>query len=191
MAEVPSNLTQILLELSSGDASGEAGSQRLYTAAYEELRSIATGLMRQQKQGHTLQPTALVHEAYLKLIDVNGVGWEGRAHFLGIAARAMRQILVDHARSRASRLRVREQAQGEVNAPHTNPVDRLTDLLALDDALTRFAREYQRESEVTELRYFAGLSVEQVAEVLDTSPATVKRDWAFARAWLLDELGVS
>jgi RNA polymerase sigma factor (TIGR02999 family) len=179
-------VTQLLQAWSRGD---ETCLDRLLPAVYDELRRLARHYMRQQPSGHTLQVTALVHEAYLRLIDQQQVDWGSRAHFFGVAAKAMRSILIDHARRRRAAKRggaapqVTLGAAAEAVPSAANP-----DLLALDAALLRLAECDPRKSQVVELRYFGGLSLEEVAEVLGVSLATVKRDWITARAWLKREL---
>jgi len=156
---------------------------------YDELRRQARRYLRRERANHTLQTTALIHEAYLKLIDQRAVQWQNRAHFFGIAAQAMRRILVDYARTKnrekrggaASDLPLEEAILIET------PGQRL-DLFALDEALTRLAAIDEQQARVVELKYFAGLSIEETAESLGVSPATVKRDWQMAKAWLRHEL---
>jgi len=179
-------VTQLLQAWSRGD---EAALDRLLPAVYEELRRLARRYMRQQPPGHTLQTTDLVHQAYLRLVDQERVEWGSRAHFFGVAAKAMRSILIDHARRRRAAKRGGKAgrptlgAAGEVASPGST-----VDVLALDEALTRLAERDPRKSQVVELRYFGGLALEEVAEVLGVSLATVKRDWIAARAWLRREL---
>lgn len=182
----PSEITQLLLQLSLGR---REALDRLMPVVYDELRSVAQAQLRGERPGHTLNTTALVHEAYLKLINVREVQWRDRAHFFAMAARLMRRILIDYARARK-----RDKRGGDivpVTLEETLAVsgDRADDLVALDDALARLELISDRQCRVVEFRCFAGLSVEETAEVLETSPATVKRDWAFARAWLNRELG--
>jgi RNA polymerase sigma factor (TIGR02999 family) len=163
----------------AGTAAGEV---------YEQLHRLAEGYFRQQPRGHTLQPTALVHEAYLKLANQTGGRWKDRTHFLAVAATAMRQILVDHARSRVAARRgggCQRITLDEAVLPST---DRDVDLLALDEALERLARLDERKARVIELRFFAGLSVEETGAALGVSPITIKRDWSMARAWIEREL---
>ena len=160
----------------------------LLRRVYQELHRIAERYMRQERSDHTLQPTLLVDEAYLRLVDQHGVSWQNRAHFFAIAAQAMRRILVDHARRRRA---ARRQGGQRVTLRTEIPVSGaapLLDLIALDDALTRLASLDARQARVVELRFFGGLDVPQTAEALDVSPATVKRDWVFAKAWLQREL---
>jgi len=180
-------VTRLLAELDRG---GDAA-QRLFPIVYEELRALAEAQLKRERAGHTLQPTALVHEAFLKLTGQSAAKYESRAHFLAIAATAMRRVLVHHAEKHRSLKRggdlVRRDVDTapEMTAPESgDPVD----LLALDEALSRLAQLDERKSKVVEMRYFAGLSVEETAAALGSSPATVKRDWEFARVWLLREL---
>ena len=174
-----------------GDASAL---DRLTPLLYDELRRLAHSYMRRERAGHTLQTTALVHEAYLRLVDVKNVTWQDRAHFLAIAARVIRRILVDAGRIRASLKRGGPLAR--VN--HASAIDfdqfpgadsnRAAELCALDDALNTLLQMDARRAQVIELRFFGGLSVEETAEVLKVSPQTVMRDWKIARAWLAREL---
>ena len=181
-------MTELLQAWRGGDPSAL---DRLIPVVYDELRHIAAGLLRRERSGHTLQPTALVHEVYVRLLGQGRSDLEGRAHFLSVAAHMMRRILVDHARAR-----VRQKRGGEATRVDLRPGDaaaapRSVDLLALDLALDRLQAEDERKARVVELRYFGGLTTEETAQVLETSPATVKRDWAFAQAWLARELGAA
>jgi len=157
------------------------------------LRRIAAGYLRRERDGHTLQPTALVNEAYMRLVDQRDVTWQNRAHFLGIAAQVMRRILVDHARARLTAKRgggvapITLAGAAHGGAQETDDVD----LLALHDALERLAALDPEQARLVELRYFGGLTIEETAEALGVSPATVKREWALARAWLRRELSGS
>jgi RNA polymerase sigma-70 factor (ECF subfamily) len=157
--------------------------ERLFAAVHDELRRIAAGYMRRERADHTLQPSALVNEAYLRLVDARKTRWENRAHFYGIAARAMRQILVDHARKRAAAKRGVRAARSvsQVADPARGPD---LDVLALHDALTALAALDPRQAEIVELRYFGGLTEEEVARVMKLSPATIRREVAAARFWL-------
>lgn len=162
-----------------------AGTEELAAALYEPLRSIAHKLLAREDVGHTLSTTALVHEAFLKLAHQRDVEWHGRGHFLSIGARVMRRVLVDHARARLSERRELHRVYDTI--PPVLAVDTnvtAVDFIALDDALTRFSAEYPRQGRVVELRFFGGLDTDRIAEVMETSPRTVKRDWQFARAWL-------
>jgi RNA polymerase sigma factor (TIGR02999 family) len=177
--------TDLLVAWSHGDT---AAVERLMPLVYAELRRLARHYMRQERADHTLQPTALVNEAFLRLIDVNRIHWRSRAHFLAVAAQTMRRILVEFARHRDRQKR----GGGAVHVPldEAVAVPRQTeeDLVALSDALTTMAAFDPRMSQVVELRFFGGLSVEETAEVLNVSPETVMRDWKTAKAWLLKEL---
>jgi len=154
---------------------------------YGALKRIAGSQLRRERAGHTLQTTALVNEAFLRLLDQQRIDWRDRAHFFGLAATMMRRILVDHARARNAEKR---QLPDGFEPPASSSGDLpAIELLDLDRALTTLAEGYPRQARVVEMRYFADLEIEEIAEVLETSPATVKRDWQFARAWLRDELG--
>ncbi len=180
------SVTQLLQAWSRGD---EASLERLLPVVYEELRRLARHHLRQQPSGHTLQVTALVHEAYLRLIDQQQIEWGSRAHFFGVAAKAMRSILIDHARRQRAAKRGAAARHSTLGANVESVASGSNvDLLALDEALIRLAQYDPRKSQVVELRYFGGLSLEEVAEVLGVSLATVKRDWTTARAWLKREL---
>lgn len=169
-----------------------AGSQEAFDAVfpllYSELRRIAAREMRRERPGQTLQTTALVHEAYLRLIKDASLSFANRAHFLGIAARAMREILIERARARAARKRGGESVRITFDEQTLRTPGAPVDVLALDDALRRLARLDERHARVVELRYFGGLSVEETAAAMGLSPATVKRAWTLARAWLYREL---
>ena len=160
----------------------------LVAVVYSELRRMAGSLMRRQASGHTLQPTALVNEAYLRLIRTEG-SWDGRAHFFGAAARAMRQVLMAHARQRAAQKRAGGAVRVTFSDLDVQTPEPSLDLLALDEALTALAKLDERFTQVVELRYFAGCSVPEIAEITGRSLATVKRDWAYARAWLHERMG--
>ena len=159
---------------------------RLLELAYDELRRLAAGYLDREPSSHTLQPTALVHEAFMRLIDQRDVEWRGRAHFLGIASQAMRRILVDHARAKHRGKRGGGWARIELE-PGVD-VDTETDLVAIDAALSRLRDVAERPARIVELRFFGGLPVDAAAEVLGVSPSTVDREWRFARAWLAREL---
>jgi RNA polymerase sigma factor (TIGR02999 family) len=182
----PEDITQILQEVSGGNREAPA---RLMPLIYDELRRLADYYLRRERPDHTLQPTALVHEAYLKLIDQTRVDWQNRAHFFGVAAQLMRRILVDHARRhRASKrggFRQKLTLDEAVDYSRTRDVD----LVKLDDALTALAKFDARQSRIVELRFFGGLTIEETAEALGISPATVKVDWSMAKAWLRREIG--
>lgn len=155
---------------------------------YDELRRLAGNYLRRERIGHTLQPTALVHEAYLRLVDADSVSWESRAHFYGIAAKVMRRILVDHARLRNAEKRGGLVEKVPLDEARELPPSATNDLVALDGALQDFARIYPRKSEVVELKFFGGLQADEIAEVLQISRKTVLRDWQFAKLWLCREL---
>lgn len=179
------DITQLLQRVSSNR--GE-GLDQLLEAVYAELRRQAARYLRRERNNHTLQPTALVNEAFMKLVDQRNVQWQNRAHFFGIAAQAMRRIVIDHARARQRVKRGGVQQPVTLDEAMIAGEPRSIDVLALDEALTRLARLDERQARIVELRYFAGLSVEETAEVTGLSPATVKREWAMARAWLHAEL---
>ena len=178
-------VTQILLNWREGDSDAAA---QLMPVVYEELRRLARDYLRRERADHTLQPTALVHEAYLRLVDDKSVSWQGRAHFYGIAAKLMRRILVDHARARNAEKRGGLVPKVPLDEARDLPPAATNDLVALDGALQDFARTYPRKSEVVELKFFGGLEAEEIAEVLQVSPKTVLRDWQFAKLWLCREL---
>jgi RNA polymerase sigma factor (TIGR02999 family) len=162
--------------------------EELIPLVYAELRWLAHREMRRERPGHTLQTTALVNEAYLRLVESQGVRWQNRAHFIAVCAQLMRRILVDHARARGSLKRGGQTVHVPLeDAPVGSPPPD-EDLIALDEALTRLAAVDMRKSRVVELRHFGGLSVEETAEALDVSPDTVMRDWKVAKLWLLREL---
>jgi RNA polymerase sigma factor (TIGR02999 family) len=183
----PSDLTALLVSWSNGERSA---AEQLIPAVYEELHRQAERAMRREGDAHTLQTTALVHEAYLRLVDQRRVEWRNRAHFFGIAAEVMRRVLVDHARARLADKRgggATRVSLGAAGIPA--PDDRGdADVLALHDALERLARLDPGQARLVELRYFGGLTIEDTADALGISPATVKREWALARAWLRREL---
>lgn len=184
------DITGLLIRARQGDVGAY---HDLYPAVYDRLRAIAGGYFRHQRPDQTLQATALVHEAYLKLIDQSGADWRDRAHFFAVAAQAMRQILVDHARSRAAAKRGsgwRRVTLDQVDHEAGRPSDesRMQDVLWLDDALSELSRVAPRQTRIVELRFFAGLSVNEIAEAVGVSPRTVDLDWKLARAWLARRL---
>jgi len=187
MSAAPQQVTELLRSWARGD---QSALDRLVPLVHDELHRLAHRCMRQEQAGHTLQTTALVDEAYLRLVDADNVRWEDRRHFFAIAATIMRRILVDFARARRARKREAillkapvDLERLQVAAPQPD-----ADIVALDDALQSLAVFDARAARVVELRYFGGLSIEETAEVLGVSPRTVKRDWAAARAWLMGEL---
>lgn len=179
------DVTRLLKDLEDGDRSAF---DRLLAAVYPELRQMARARMRHQRDGHTLNPTGLVHEAYLRLVRYQDVAWDGRAHFFGAAAQTMRRVLVDHARAKAADKRKGEHVT--IVTDENEPADAAgPGVLDIDDALTRLAEERPRWVRVVECRYFAGLTIEETAEALGISHGTVSNDWRLARAWLKRELG--
>ena len=180
------SVTQALLDLSRGE---RAALDRLLPVIYDQLHRIAERELRRERPDHTLSPTAIVHEAYLKLVQLDRISWQGRDHFFGACAQVMRRILISYARMKRA-----EKRGGVFAEPVTleNAVvaatERPDELMALDEALSRLALLSERQARVVECRFFGGLDVEQTAHVLSISPATVKRDWAMARAWLNREL---
>jgi RNA polymerase sigma factor (TIGR02999 family) len=161
---------------------------KLMPLVYDELRRLAKSYLRRETSGHTLQTTALVHEAYLRLIDQRVDNWQNRAHFFGIAAQLMRRILIDHARSKQAAKRGSGETRLSLDEALEVSGKNEAELLALDEALTALAAFDPRQGRIIELRYFGGLSIEETAEVLGLSPATVKREWTTAKAWLYREL---
>ena len=187
MADVPApgEVTQLLDQLSEGRPQAF---DALLPVVYGELRRQAGRHLRRERANHTLQPTALVHEAYMRLVDQRNLRWQNRAHFFAIAAQAMRRILVDHARAQARVKRGGPKAQVTLDEAMLAAEQKSIDAIALDEALQRLAALDERQARVVELRFFGGLSVEEVAEVLKISPATIKREWSMAKAWLHGEL---
>lgn len=188
MPSISHNTSQLLAAWGQGD---EAARDELLPLVYEELRRLARHYLARERPDHTLQPTALINEAYLRLIDQSQINWQSRAHFFGIAARLMRQILINHAE--AHRAAKRAGAAERLSLSYVDCVagraeQEEIDLLALDEALQRLARVDEPQYRIVELRYFGGLTVEETAEVMNVSPATVKREWSTARAWLRREL---
>ena len=179
------NVTQLLIGWSKGD---KAALDALLPMVYQELRTQASRYLRRERPGHTLQTTALIHEAYLKLVDQKNVHWQNRAHFFGIAAQLMRRILVDHARSKKRVKRGGSDIRVSFNEANVLGQTQNLDIVALDEALERLAEIDEQQSRIVELRFFSGLTVEETAEVLSISPATVKRDWSMAKAWLHREI---
>lgn len=175
----------LLSQLTQGD---QAAGERLMPLVYDELKHLARSYMRRERQDHTLQTTALAHEAYLKLVRQQSTNWQGRSHFFGIAAQLMRRILIDHARSHLREKRGGTHVVLPLNEALAFSPEHSEDLLKLDEALQRLSKLDPRQGEIVELRFFGGLSVEETAEFLAISPKTVKRDWAVAKAWLYAEL---
>jgi len=179
------HVTELLLAWGSGD---RVALDELVPIIHEELRRLARHQMRGERDNHTLQTTALVNEAFLRLVDLRRIRWQDRAHFLALSARLMRRILVDHARSRSYQKRGAGVANVTLDESLIASPERGIDLVALDDALEDLARVDARKSQVVELRFFGGLSVEETAEALKVSPETVTRDWRLAKVWLLREI---
>jgi len=161
---------------------------KMMPAIYDELRRQAARYLRQERPGHTLQTTALIHEAYVRLVDQRNVQWQNRAHFFGIAAQMMRRILVDHARTKKRAKRGGSDIKVSLDDAAVAVKGQDLDVVAVDEALSRLAKIDEQQSRVVELRFFSGLTVEETAEVMGISPATVKRDWSMAKAWLHREL---
>ena len=183
---MPENITQLLNEWSDGD---ERALDRLTPLVYEELRQQAARYLRRERPGHTMQTTALINEAYLRLIDAKEVRWQGRSHFFAIAANLMRRILVDHARQRNAAKRGGSPIHVTLDRIVARAKQSDVDVLAIDEALTKLAAIDRQQAHIVELRFFSGLSVEETAAALGISPRTVKRDWSVARAWLRREIG--
>jgi len=181
----PSEVTQLLLAWSDGDNSAL---EKLIPLVYDELRRLARRYMVRERSGHTLQTTALVNEAYLRMVDLKEVQWQNRAHFFAVSAQLMRHILVDFARSRGYKKRGGGTVQIPIDDALDVSTDHPSDLIALDDALNSLAEIDARKSKVVELKFFGGLSVEETAHVLKVSPETVMRDWKMAKVWLLREI---
>ena len=181
----PEKVTQLLMEWTGGN---RAALDRLMPLVYDELRRLAGGYLGRERSNHTLQPTALVNEAFLRLVDQTRIQWQGRAHFLAIAATLMRQLLISHARKHRAAKRGSGGQRLTLLDSDVAVEARDVELLDLDRALSALADLDARQARVVELRYFGGLTIEETAEVLEVSPATVKADWLLARAWLLREL---
>ena len=179
------DVTQLLLEWSNGD---QSALDKLVPVVDRELRRLAHHYMSRERAGHTLQTTALVNEAFVRLVNRKSVQWQNRAHFFGIAAQLMRTILVDHARSHACAKRGGGAGKLELDEALAVSQQKAAEVIALDDALNALALIDPQQSRIVELRFFGGLTVEEVAEVLHVSPATIKREWSSAKAWLYREL---
>lgn len=175
------DVTQILKEWSGGDGTA---AERLMPLVYEELRRLARSYLARERSDHTLQATALVHEAYLRLADETRLTWKDRAHFYGIAARLMRRILVDHARAHKAAQRGGLEQKFSLDEARDLLIKQEVDLVELNGALESLARDYPRKSEVVELKFFGGLDAKEISEVLQVSEKTVLRDWSFAKLWL-------
>lgn len=185
MKPAPNEITRLLKDWSGGDPTAL---DQLMPLVYEELHRLAHQHMRREQPGHMLQTSALINEAYLRLVDQPQIRWESRTHFFGIAARLMRRILVDEARKRKSAKRGGRAIQVSLVEGTNGAQEQAANVVALDDALESLEAIDARQSEIVELRFFGGLSIEETAEVLKVSPGTVMRDWTFARAWLRNEM---
>jgi RNA polymerase sigma factor (TIGR02999 family) len=185
MNESPGDITGLLGQWQRGN---QGALNQLTPLVYKELRRLAQSYLNRERPGHTLQGTALVHEAYLRLVDQRQVQWRDRNHFFALSAELIRRILVDHARSKMAEKRGGDQVKLSLEEGMDAPVPGDIDLIALDDALELLARTDPQQSRIVELRYFAGLKIEEAAEVLNISPATVKRDWVVAKAFLKREM---
>ena len=179
------DVTELLIEWSNGD---KAALDKLMPLIHEELRRLAHHYMSHERPGHTLQTTALVNEAYLRLVNRKGVHWQNRAHFFAIAATLMRSLLVDHARSHAYAKRGGDARKITIDEAMIVSQERAAEVVALDDVLKQLAIFDPQQSRIVELRFFGGLTIDETAEVLGLSPATIKREWSTARAWLYREL---
>ena len=189
MSEAQSHeVTQLLIDWARGD---QAALDKLVPLVDQELRRLAHRYMSRERTGHTLQTTALVNEAFLRLVNRSNVNWQNRSHFFGLAAQLMRTILVDHARSHACAKRGGGADKYELREEMSVSQQKASEVVALDDALKRLALIDPKQSQVVELRFFGGLTVEETAEVLQVSPATIKREWSTAKAWLYRELATN
>ena len=180
------DITEILQQAGDGD---DSAVNRLMPLVYKELRALAESYLARERPDHTLQATALVHEAYVRLVKQENVQWRSRAHFFAVAAQAIRRILVDHARGHLRIKRGGDRQRVDLDAEASFSIDHGLDLLALDDAMQKLARLHERQAQIVELRFFGGLSLKEVADFLGLSLRTVEGDWSMARAWLRRELG--
>ncbi len=184
-SDSPGEVTRLLQTWREGD---QTAPERLMPLVYEELRVLAARYLRRERDGHTLQATALVHEVYLRLVDQTRATWKDRAHFAGVAARLMRRILVDHARNCNRQKRGGNWEKVYLDETRELGSDTAPDLIAVDEVLQEFARSYPREGSVVEMKFFAGMEAKEIAQALNISLRTVMRDWSFAKAWLSREL---
>lgn len=180
-----SEVTQVLRRISKGEREAV---EQLVPMIYDEFRALAGSYLRRESPGHTLQPTALVNEAFLKLVDQKNVDWQGRSHFFAVGAQAMRRILVDHARGKSREKRGGDRQKISLNEEITLSPQRDEDLLAVDEALVKLSKIDPRQARIVELRFFGGMTVQEVAEVLGVSKRTVEAEWTMVRAWLRREL---
>ena len=178
-------VTDLLLKFNGKD---EAVANELLPLIYNELKRIASNYVRRERSDHTLQPTALVHEAYMKMVDITQISWQNKAHFLGVAANQMRRILVDYARQHNAEKRGGEFHIMTLNEEIDKAIEQSTELIALDDALNELAKMDEVKAKIVELRYVGGLTVEETAEVLGVAPITIKRHWRMTKAWLYGQL---
>ena len=178
-------VTQVLVDWNQGDQNAP---DRLMPLVYEELRKLARNYLQRERSDHTLQATGLVHEAYLRLVDQSSMSWQNRAHFFAVAAQVMRRILVDHARSHRAEKRGGEREKLEFDEALVPSGEKAVDLIALDDALQDLVTFDPRQSRIVELRFFGGLTNEEIGDVLGISPRTIKREWRLAKAWLRREI---
>jgi RNA polymerase sigma factor (TIGR02999 family) len=187
MAVEPStDVAQILSALSKGDKSGVS---RLMTVLYDDLRSLASRFLSRESTGHTFQPTDLVNESFIKLVDQTRISWQGKTHFMAVSAQAMRRILVDHARTKHRKKRGgKNRVRLELRDDHAFSIERPEEILAVDDALNKLATLDPTHAKILELRLFGGLGMKEIGEVLGVSSRTVERHWAMIRAWVLKEL---
>ncbi|HEX6732288.1 MAG TPA: sigma-70 family RNA polymerase sigma factor [Pyrinomonadaceae bacterium] len=185
MMQPTQNVTELLVGWGNGD---KAALDQILPIVYDELRKQAARYLRRERAGHTLQTTALIHEAYIRLVDQKNVRWQNRAHFFGISAQLMRRILVDHARAKGRAKRGGSDIRVSLDDANLTAKAANLDIIAVDEALERLAQIDEQQSKIVELRFFSGLTVEETAEVLKISPATVKRDWSMAKAWLHREI---
>jgi RNA polymerase sigma factor (TIGR02999 family) len=188
MSPQPGEITELLVSWSSGD---DQALEKLIPLVYLELRKFARRYMGRESPDHTLQTSALINEAYLKLVDQRSLDWQNRAHFFAVAAKVMRNILIDHARGRRSTKRGAGAMKVTLNEVVKLTDERATELVALDDALKTLAEFDARQSQIVELRFFGGLSIDETAEVMKISPATVTREWRAARAWLRKQMSAA
>lgn len=186
MMSVPSTqheATRLLVDWKRGNPDS---AKLLMPLVYDELRLLARGYLQRERADHTLQATALVHEAYVRLVDQSEINWQSRAHFFSVAAKVMRRILVDHARRHRAEKRGGDQAKIEFHEELLEPSIRRLDLIALDDAMNDLAKLNAKHCQIVEMRFFGGLTNEEIAEVMESSPRTIQREWRTARAWLRD-----
>ena len=185
MREPRGDVTELLIRFRQGD---QAADSQLIPLVYAELRRLASGCLKRERSDHTLQPTALVHEAFVRLAEGNQPPWQDRAHFFAVAARLMRQILVEHARRHQALKRGKGFERIPLEEEFVFSEEKSAEMLALDEVLERLARQDERQSRIVEMKFFGGLDIEEIAGLLEISPRTVKREWTMARAWLRQEM---